>query len=282
MGTLPDFLIIGAAKSGTTTLYSLLRSHPHVRAAVQREIHYFDKNFEKGVAWYRGHFKPGTKRGGRRTITGESSPSYLSVKPVPQRVAELLPEVRLIALLRNPVDRAYSHYQQAVKHGRVHHSFEEVIEAEISRSSGSKRYLARGIYVDQLKRWHRCFAREQLLVLKSEDFFGNTPDTLKRVLNFLALPEWKPNHLPVKNKGNYTQQMSPETRARLRDYFEPHNQRLYDYLGTDFGWERSLKPAGEWAKRPVVYYPATGEPRSGSVGPQEPSERPWWRRVFGG
>ena len=134
------------------------------------------------------------------------------------------------------MDRAYSHYQQAVKNGRVHHSFEEVIEAEISRSSGSKRFLARGIYVDQLKRWHQFFDREQLLVLKSEDFFSTPQDTLQRLLNFLDLPEWEPGHMPVKNKGHYMQQMSPETRALLRGYFEPHNQRLYDYLGTDFGW----------------------------------------------
>jgi hypothetical protein len=236
IGTLPDFLIIGAAKSGTSTLYNLLRSHPHVRPAAHREIHYFDKNFEKGVEWYRVHFKPGTKRGGRRTITGESSPVYLSDKQVPQRVAEVVPEARLIALLRNPVDRAYSHYQQAVRAGRVRLSFEQVIEAEISHGR-SKRFLARGIYVDQLKRWHQVFDREQLLVLKSEDFFSTTQDTLKRILTFLDLSEWwEPDHVPVKNKGHYTQQMSPETRERLRDYFEPHNQRLYDYLGTDFGW----------------------------------------------
>jgi hypothetical protein len=236
MGMLPDFLIIGAAKSGTTTLYSLLRLHPNVRAAARREIHYFDKNFEKGLEWYCGHFKPGTRSGGRRTITGESSPSYLSNMHVPQRVAQLLPEVRLIALLRNPVDRAYSHYQQAVRFGRVHLSFEQVIEAEISRESGSKRFLARGIYADQLKRWHQFFDKEQLLVLKSEDFFSNTQDALEGVFDFLELPEWEPNEVPVKNKGDYTQQMSPETRERLRGYFEPHNQRLYDYLGTDFDW----------------------------------------------
>ena len=145
-----------------------------------------------------------------------------------------------------------------------------------------------------------------MLVLKSEDFFGDAPDALERVLDFLELPEWKPDHLPVKNKGSYTRQMSPETRARLRDFFEPHNQRLYDYLGTDFGWEGSLKPARERAKRPVVYYPAAGGPRvSGPRGAQEPrepsemqmpevgggplphdqqtaSERPWWHRMFGG
>jgi hypothetical protein len=235
MGVLPNFLIIGAAKSGTTTLYYLLRSHPHVRAAARKEIHYFDKNFEQGLEWYRGHFKPVTKRGGRRTITGESSPSYLSDKQVPQRVAEILPDVRLIALLRNPVDRAYSHYQQAFSKGRVELSFEEAIEAEISPGR-SKRFLARGIYVDQLKRWHQFFDREQLLVLKSEDFFSNGQDTLKRVLKFLGLPEWDPERVPIKHEGTYTQQMRPETRERLRDYFAPHNQRLYNYLGTDFGW----------------------------------------------
>jgi hypothetical protein len=236
IGALPDFLIIGAAKSGTSTLYNLLRFHPHVRAAAHREIHYFDQNFEKGVEWYRVHFRPGTNRGGRRTITGESSPSYLAGKQVPQRVAEVVPEARLIALLRNPVDRAYSHYQMDVRVGQMRLSFEQVIdEAEISRGK-SRRYLVRGIYVDQLKRWHQFFDREQLLVLKSEDFFSTTQDTLKRILNFLDLPKWEPDRVPVKNKGHYTQQMSPETRERLRDYFEPHNQRLYDYLGTDFGW----------------------------------------------
>jgi hypothetical protein len=133
IGALPDFLIIGAAKSGTSTLYNLLRFHPHVRAAAHREIHYFDQNFEKGVEWYRVHFRPGTNRGGRRTITGESSPSYLAGKQVPQRVAEVVPEARLIALLRNPVDRAYSHYQMDVRVGQMRLSFEQVIdEAEVT------------------------------------------------------------------------------------------------------------------------------------------------------
>ena len=175
-----------------------------------------------------------------RTLTGEASPSYLFDEQVPQRVAEVLPEAKLIALLRNPVDRTYSHYWHAVRGGEVDLSFEEVIEAELGGEEGNG-YIARGIYVDQLERWHRFFEREQLLVLKSEDFFKGLDEVVGRVLVFLGLPQPKvplTKLVPVEvaTRGYYPQQMSPETRERLRDYFEPHNQRLYEYLGTDFGW----------------------------------------------
>jgi hypothetical protein len=234
-GALPDFIIIGAAKGGTSTLYDLLRSHPHVRVAAHPEIHYFDRNFEMGLDWYRWHFRPRLKKGDRWTITGEASPSYLFDERIPQRVFKDLPAAKLIALLRNPVDRAYSHYQHTVRSLNTSLSFEQVIEEEMSGDMG-RGYLARGIYVDQLKRWHQFFDRERLLVVKSEDFFSSTQDTLKCVLGFLDLPEWEPKNVPARNKGRYTQPMSPETRERLREYFEPHNQRLYEYLGRDFGW----------------------------------------------
>jgi hypothetical protein len=236
-GALPDFLIIGAAKSGTTTLYlyRLLGTNPYVHAAAHKEIHYFDRNFGMGLEWYRWHFRPRKRRGDRRTITGEASPSYLFDERVPQRVFKDLPAAKLIALLRNPVDRAYSHYQHAVRSRNMSLSFEQVIDKEMS-GDRSRGYLARGIYVDQLKRWHQFFDRERLLVVESGDFFNNTQDTLKRVLGFLDLPEWEPDKVPVSNRGRHKQPMSRETRERLREYFEPHNQRLYDYLGLDFGW----------------------------------------------
>jgi hypothetical protein len=96
-------------------------------------------------------------------------------------------------------------------------------------------YLARGIYVDQLLRWSRFFSKEQLLVLKSEDLFEYPQETLKTVLSFLDLPGWEPEVRRVRNKGDYTS-MDPATRRRLEGYFEPHNRRLYEYLGVDFGW----------------------------------------------
>ena len=168
-------------------------------------------------------------------------------------MAGVVPQARLIVLLRNPVDRAYSHYHHQVRKGSETRTFEEAIEAEEMRLRGEKdklledehynsldnwdsSYLSRGIYVDQLLRWSRFFRGEQMLVLKSEDFFERPQESLKLVLGFLDLPDWEPEAWEIRNQGGYEQQIDPVTRQRLEKYFEPHNRRLYEYLGVDFGW----------------------------------------------
>ncbi|MBA3473382.1 MAG: sulfotransferase domain-containing protein [Rubrobacter sp.] len=225
---MPDFVIIGAGKCGTTSLYDLLTRHPHVERAALKEPHYFDYNFEKGIEWYRSQFPPSKWRNGRRTITGEATP-YLSHTPVPERMTEVVPQARLIVLLRNPVDRSYSYYHREIRHVRETRTFEEAVKA-------SPEYLTGSIYVDQLLRWSEFFDEEQMLVLKSEDFFEREFDVLKLVLDFLGLPDWEPRASKIRNKGRYEQEMAPATRKRLEEYFEPHNQRLYEHLGVDFGW----------------------------------------------
>jgi hypothetical protein len=232
-GTLPDFVIIGAQKGGTSFLYYLLTQHPLVEPAVRKEVRYFEGLFELGVEWYRWCFAQPKRKDGRRTITGEATPSYLFHAPVAKRMAETVPKARLIALLRNPVDRAYSHYQMQVKRGTEPKTFEEAIKQQ--RAS----YLSRGIYVEQLLRWSAFFSKEQMLVLKSEDFFEEPVETLKSVLNFLDLPQWEPDVSQLResrHEGNYEQSMDSSTRRRLETYFRPYNQRLYEYLGVDFGW----------------------------------------------
>jgi hypothetical protein len=248
---LPDFIIIGTAKGGTHTLYDLLTRHPHVERAISKEVRYFSKHFDRGTEWYRSQFPPPRWGDGRRSITGEATPRYLFDPLVPQRMAEVVPQARLIALLRNPVDRAYSHYQHRVRDTRETRTFEEAIETEREwtpgeedgthepRDGGSRppfEYLKRGVYVDQLLHWSKFFSREQMLVLKSEDFFEREVDTLKLVLDFLGLPDWEPQATEIRNKGHYEQEMNSATRRWLEDYFRPHNQRLYEYLGVDFGW----------------------------------------------
>src|SRR5437764_5111475 len=120
---LPDFLIIGTQRGGTTSLYHYLKTHPCVQLANTKDTHFFDKKFNKGLSWYRGHFptrlgKYYTQRVRQQPfVTGEASPSYLFHPHAPGRVAQLLPSARLIVLLRNPVDRAYSQYFHAVKLG---------------------------------------------------------------------------------------------------------------------------------------------------------------------
>jgi hypothetical protein len=254
--TLPDFLIIGAQKCGTTFLYQLLAQHPHVKPAFAKEVHYFDLNFERGENWYRSHF-PLQMRNSRTGITGEASPYYLFHPHVPRRASAVVPEAKLVVLLRNPIDRAYSHYQHQVKRvikGQVPETlpFEEAIEVEertlpgevskmlqdeyyASSTHRHRSYLSRGIYIDQLLAWSRFFRKERMLIMKSEDLFSDTTKVLERMLAFLEIPRWAPEKFFIPNKREYTG-VSPLTRQRLDEYYKPHNQRLYEYLGVDLGW----------------------------------------------
>jgi lipopolysaccharide transport system ATP-binding protein len=180
---------------------------------------------------------------------GVSSPSYLFDPRTPERVRQALPQVKLIALLRNPVDRAYSQYQMNFRKDIEPLSFEDAIAAEPERlrarsdwsdagwrAAGHVSYLTRGHYAEQLQRWFDHFSREQVLVVKSETFFAQPDDVFARTLDFLGLSAWQPDEYRASNSGEY-EQMRPETRARLMKYFGPHNRRLFELLGGDFGWE---------------------------------------------
>ncbi len=236
MGALPDFIVIGAAKSGTTFFYHLLSQHPHVQPAAVKEPHYFNLLFEQGTEWYRRCFPQTSWRAGRKTVTGEASPGYIWHPLAPERMAEVIPQARLIALLRNPIDRTHSDYQQRAKNGRETRTFEEAMQDAFTGSRD--KYLFKNTYVDYLLRWSKFFPREQMLVLKSEDFFERPVETMKVALKFLDLPEWEPKASELRKKRNAREydEMDPVTRQRLKEYFEAHNRRLYDFLGVDFGW----------------------------------------------
>jgi hypothetical protein len=175
-GPLPDFVVLGTQKGGTSFFYRLLTEHALVSGAAAKELHFFDNKFAEGVGWYRRCFSEGERVGGQRTITGEASPSYLFDQQVPQRMARIVPEAKLIALLRNPVDRAYSHYQMEVRRGKETRSFEEATQEEMTSAEGqgnivdvSHAYLRRGLYAEQLERFSFFANRDQLLVVKSEN-----------------------------------------------------------------------------------------------------------------
>jgi hypothetical protein len=237
-GALPDFSIIGAPKCGTTYLYHLLSGHPQVEPAAFKEPHFFDHYYEKGPDWYCRCFPQSHVTSGGRSITGEATPSYLSHPDVPERMAETVPEIRLIALLRDPVDMIYSGYNFfGRRRGRNVSDFDEYVERAFK--DRARLVLSQGIYVEQLLRWSRYFATERMLVLKSEDFFENPLSILRVVSNFLGLPPWEPDASQLdqkRNKGIYEGEMEFETRRRLREFYEPHNRRLCEYLGRDFGW----------------------------------------------
>ncbi len=257
VGALPDFAVIGAMRCGTSRFYMLLTNHPLIKRAAAKELHYFDRpeRFEQGLEWYRKCFPPPEWQDGHRTITGEATPRYLFEPLVPERMAQVVPEARLIVLLRNPVDRAYSQYHRSARNGRESLSFQDTVEEELAslagaESSGHGRsrddadgsaytQLSRGIYVDQLIWWRKFFDEEQMLVLKSEDFFKHQADTLKLVQEFLGLP-YREIEIPSRKTSREStyeyEPMDPALRQRLEAFFEPHNKRLYDYLGRDFGW----------------------------------------------
>ena len=262
---LPDFIIIGAQRGGTTSLYNYLVEHPGIGSASIKEIHFFDTHhFTQGRGWYRAHFPSSVQKYFVKRVqkldflTGEASPYYLFHPHAPARVAAMLPGVKLIVMLRNPVDRAYSHYYHEVagKHEKLS-SFEEAIDCEEKRLAGELEkmqgdahyqsynhrhfsYLARGIYFDQLTAWRHSFPKEQLLLLRSEDFYADPGAILKRTLAFLNLPAVEPGKVQEFKQYNDTRApgMQAATRKRLIEYFKPYNARLYDLAGVDFGWDK--------------------------------------------
>ena len=185
---LPDFLLIGGQRCGSTSLYATLCGHPQVLAGAHKEPHFFDNNHLRGEAFYRRLFPLRAYLRARHAITGEATTHYLSHPAVPGRVAAMLPDVRLITILRDPVERAYSHYQLARRNGREPLSFERALAAEPERLAGEEArllsdpayrseaygvqsYRTRGLYLEQLERWWATFPPERLLVLRSEDMF---------------------------------------------------------------------------------------------------------------
>ena len=246
----PDFIIIGGQKCGTTSLYNYLIKHPNIIPAKEKEVHFFDVNFTAGLAWYQSHFSPDAD--GKNFLTGEASPYYLFHPLTPQRLYDIFPQVKLIVLLRNPVERAISHYYWSVKNGYESLSFPEAIAQESSRllgetekiiSQGSyhsfhhqhSSYLARGIYIEQLKQWWDIFPKEQILVISSEEFFTQPEIILNQVLEFLGFSAYQlPDYSPY-NAGKY-EKIDQKIYEQLENYFRPYNQELFTALGKDFNW----------------------------------------------
>ena len=256
---LPDFLVIGAQKCGTTALYAYLRWHPQITGPAWKEVSYFDRHYGRGERWYRGQFpsRPwlwlAGGRSGRTALVGEASPSYVFHPHAPKRVRALLPDARLIVLLRDPVDRALSHYNHEVALGREPLSFEDALDREQERTGGefarlgdttyfSKAwwdftYLARGRYPEQLELWLAVFPREQLLVLASEQLRQDPAEAYARVLDHIGAAPHELAEYPSIFEREYAP-MASETRERLEQYYAAHNERLSELLDEDFGWSR--------------------------------------------
>ncbi len=243
----PNFIIIGSQKSGTTSLGNYISQHPQVLPAIKKETHFWSFKFHRGIDWYLAHFPPIPKS--QNFITGEASPSYFVTDEVPERMYNFLPNIKLLVILRNPVDRAFSQYHHWQRLNWEDRSFEVAINQELEilkttpkQPQGDRKYwklsgnyIGRGVYVEFMQKWMAVFPREQFLILRGEDLF-QTPDyVMKQVFNFLGLPEYKLAKYKKLNSGSYAP-ISDLFRQRLSEYFQPHNQRLEEYLGMKFNW----------------------------------------------
>jgi Sulfotransferase domain len=244
---LPDVLVIGAQRCGTSSLYRHLGRHPDVAPSLRKEVEYFSRRFDRGERWYRAHF---ALANGRPRLTFEATPDYLFHPLAAVRAAAVVPDARLVVMLREPTARAWSHYHHMVALGHETLDFEAAVVAEPDRCAPDLcrladdpdhdpvallrySYVARGRYAEQLARWRDHFAADRMLVVRSEDFFAEPVPAFRRIVEFLGLPPWTPEHLV--NVGRQRRPAPPpipeRARAALGECFADSNRDLVSMLG---------------------------------------------------
>ncbi|GGK32772.1 hypothetical protein GCM10010124_26920 [Pilimelia terevasa] len=257
----PGFLIVGAQRCGTTSLYKTLAQHPSVLPAVwHKGAHYFDTGYHRPRAWYRGHFptrrqaEAAARRHGGTALTGESSPYYMFHPAAAARIARDLPGVRLLALLRDPVERAYSAHSHELARGFETLPFADALAAEADRTADAAAvlaagpraahhshqhhaYLARGRYVEQLTRLAAAVGRERLHVVDADDFFTDPRPAFDGVCDFLGLATGADIRFGRHNARSRAP-MPADLRARLDAHFRPYDERLATWWGRVPSWRR--------------------------------------------
>jgi len=251
---LPDFIVIGAQKSGTSSLFAYLSQHPELTPSFGKGVHFFDggrevgvDNYRRGEAWYRAQFPIAGNSPNARAF--EASPLYIFHPLVPSRMHKLLPHVKIIALLRNPTERAISHYFHERRKDREPLQIMQALAAEEERlapilrdedygnpSFRSYSYKSRGHYAEQLSRYLACFSREQILVLSSEHLFLQPSETLRAVFEFVDVdPDQEISDLRARNVGSRSG-VGPDVRRYLDEHFSSPNAALYELIGARLGW----------------------------------------------
>lgn len=265
MRPFPDFLIIGVKRGGTQTLFQYLQRHPHVLplwpgVENAKKTRFFDRHYARCAGWYRGRFPTAGQR--RRAedrlsgpvMTGEAGQYYIFHPLGAERVAASVPNVRILILLRNPVDRAWSHHQERTHSGAEQLTFEAALAAEPDRLDGEVErilsdpryysrehddhsYLARGRYVEQLTRWYAHLDATQLHIIRSENLYADPQATMAQVFDFLGLPEHDvvPHHFNRSPEPSAV--LSRDLRASLGAYYRPHVAELEQYLNRSFDWD---------------------------------------------
>ena len=255
---LPDFIIIGSTKSGTWTLTDFLMQHPNI--FMERNLHFFEYNQSDQISWYRKFFPTESykskieKKTKQKFIVGENTSTYLFHPLVPKRIKELLPNAKLIINLRNPVNRAFSNYNHQVKQKFEIRTFDDAINSEFLRMELLEKnpdlkinnpdfdnavifnYIRHGIYVDKIRTWFELFPREQIQILPTNLLTNEPRKFLKITFDFLGISDYPIENLKKTNVGNYNK-MNETTKKRLSDFYEPHNEGLFELIGKKLEWD---------------------------------------------
>jgi hypothetical protein len=259
---LPDFLIIGTKRGGTTSLWNYLLDHPLVPrlfpAPNTKSAHYFEENWRRGPRWYRSHFPTQRqlralhRRNGATPKVGEASPLYMFDPRVAQRAKDTIPAVKPIALVRDPVARAWSHWKERRSNDLEPLDFADALAAEDGRIAGERErmaadpyyfsapydwytYRARGRYIEHLQPWMDLFG-DQLLVIASEDLYRAPASTYRKVLDHIGLPHHEPASFEVFNDRK-SLPIDPAIHAELSAHFAPYNAALEAALGRALDWD---------------------------------------------
>lgn len=255
--TVPDFFIIGNSFCGKTLLYNYLTQHRSILSNLREETGFFTDHYEKGNLWYKSNFPfTFTKHlykliYGKIPLVGETINIPFTDKP--EKISKIVPLPKIIVILRNPVERTYARYHAMVRAGIETLSFEKALSTE-DRWTGEKkemkenkiyyknnkkvsRYLSKSIYIDDLEWWTKFFPKENMIFLKSEDLFNDTLQTVNQSIEFLGLSPLKKLITLGINYEKDVPKMNPDTKKELLEYFKPYNERLYNFVGKDLGWD---------------------------------------------
>jgi hypothetical protein len=255
----PGFILIGAQRCGTTSLFRALAAHPQVMPPTFRKgVNYFDLNYYRGAQWYRAHF-PVAGIARRRAehhgapVAFEASGYYLYHPQAMERLGHDLPGVKLVAMLRDPVERAFSAHKHELARGYEHEGFERALALEDDRLAGEVEriradpgyesfahrhysYRHRGQYAEQLDRVFEFFPRAQVHVIDSADYFGQPAREYRQLLEFLGLTPFEPRFAAANARPGPP--LDDKGRRMLEEHFAPHDERLAKLLGRPPGWVR--------------------------------------------
>ncbi len=256
---LPDFFIGGVQKGGTTSLYYALTHHPQIIQAKNKETYYYGTtpNYEKGLHHYRSFFATDFLKKRRESATGktvltlDASTNTIDSKEAALRILKDNPKAKIIFILRNPAERAYSHYKMSVKMGWELTDFEKALELEDRRIEDGKKnvlsdskhnfayqrlgYRSRGIYVNHLEHWFKDFPNENILVTSSENFFNDPSKVFNSICAFLGIEKDVNVHFGKMNEGSF-EKINPKAHENLTAFYKPHNEALFKLLDQKFDW----------------------------------------------